>query len=86
MAAARLGDAQLTLELAAPTLPRLDWNGDPPMLAAVLNLAAWALSDRQPETATMLRDPPGARYSEPVNLLGQLLSERVAGRQERGAS
>jgi len=54
-AAARLRDSGLTLDFAARTLPRLHWNGDQPMLAAVLNLVAWALRDIEPETAAVLQ-------------------------------
>jgi hypothetical protein len=54
-AAARLRDGGLTLEIAARALPRLHWNGDQPMLAAVLNLVAWALRDVEPETAAVLQ-------------------------------
>ena len=54
-AAARLRDGGLTLDLAARALPRLHWNGDQPMLAAVLNLVAWALRDVEPQTAAVLQ-------------------------------
>jgi hypothetical protein len=54
-AAARLRDGGLTLDLAARALPRLHWNGDQPMLAAVLHLVAWALRDVEPETAAVLQ-------------------------------
>jgi hypothetical protein len=54
-AAARLRDGELTLDIAARALPRLHWNGDQPMLAAELNLVAWALRDVEPETAAVLQ-------------------------------
>jgi predicted ATPase len=54
-AAARLRDRRLTLDLAARALPRLHWNGDQPLLAAVLNLVAWALRGVEPETAAVLQ-------------------------------
>jgi hypothetical protein len=54
-AAARLRDGELTLDLAARALPRLHWNGEQPILAAVLNLVAWALRDVEPETAAVLQ-------------------------------
>ena len=80
--AARLGDSRLTLELAARVIPRLQWNGDRPQLAGLLNIVAWAADTTGPDEAAALqgaarrialsasegRDPPAGQPTSQANV------------------
>jgi predicted ATPase len=51
--AAQLGDADWALELAAVAIPQLAWDQARAMLAAILNIVAWA-ADAEPDAAALI--------------------------------
>jgi len=57
---ARLGDWEQVLDLAARAIRYLHWTGERPLLAAMCNVAARALADKQPASAAVLQ---GAAYT-----------------------
>jgi predicted ATPase len=55
LAAARLGDAPLVLELAPRSIRLLHWNGNRPQLSGIVNVIAWAAAGIDPEAAARLQ-------------------------------
>jgi predicted ATPase len=55
LVAGRLRDVSLVLELAPRAIRLLHWNGDRPQLGGVLNVAAWAVADRERDGAAVLQ-------------------------------
>ncbi len=55
LVAARIGDWPLTLELASRSVRGLHWLGDQPLCAAILNVAARAITPSDPEAAAVLQ-------------------------------
>jgi predicted ATPase/class 3 adenylate cyclase len=76
LVAARIGDWPLTLELASRSVRGLHWLGDQPLFAAVLNVAARAVTPSDPETAAVLQ---GAARG----LLARLVGASAVGRSVR---
>jgi hypothetical protein len=52
---ARLDDWPLSITLAGPAIRYLHWNGDWPLLAAIVNITARALATGRPESAATLQ-------------------------------